>query len=88
MSWIHEADVQLPNVIKSMSINPKAMEAVQGLNRAITFGASSLTRIQEEAIATTGSVANRCSQTHTRPRGSARPALSKWRGIPPWPTFL
>ena len=60
MSWIHEADVQLPNVIKSMSINPKPMEAVQGLNRAITFGASSLTRIQEEAIATTVSVANRC----------------------------
>ena len=60
MSWIHEADVQLPNVIKSMSINLKAMEAVQGLNRAITFGASSLTRIQEEAIATTVSVANRC----------------------------
>ena len=60
MSWIHEADVQLPNVIKSMSINHKAMEAVQGLNRAITFGASSLTRVQEEAIATTVSVANRC----------------------------
>ena len=60
MSWIHEADVQLPNVIKSMSINPKAMEAVQGLNRAITYGASSLTRVQEEAIATTVSVANRC----------------------------
>ena len=60
MSWLHEADVQLPNVIKSMSINPKAMEAVQGLNQAITFGASSLTRVQEEAIATTVSVANRC----------------------------
>ena len=44
MSWIHEADVQLPNVIKSMSINPKAMEAVQGLNRAITFGASEYRR--------------------------------------------
>ena len=60
MSWIHEADVQLPNVIKSMSINPKAMEAVQGLNRAIAFGASSLTRVQEEAISTVVAAVNSC----------------------------
>ncbi|MEE8443315.1 MAG: hypothetical protein V3S37_06145 [Dehalococcoidia bacterium] len=60
MSWIREEDIQLGNVIKVMSINPKAMEAVQELNRAITFGGSVLTRVQEESIATVVSVANRC----------------------------
>jgi len=30
------------------------------MNRYITFGASALTRVQEEAIATTVSVANSC----------------------------
>ena len=42
MSWIREEDVQLANVIKVMSINSKAMEAVRGLNQAITFGSSAL----------------------------------------------
>ncbi len=32
MSWIKEADVNLSNVIKIMSINSKAMEAVSNLN--------------------------------------------------------
>jgi len=43
-----------------MSINKKAMEAVQNLNANITFGASVLTRVQEEAIAAVVSAANRC----------------------------
>ena len=60
MSWIKEADVNLSNVIKVMSINPKAMEAVSNLNQAVTFGSSPLTRVQEEAIATTVSVTNKC----------------------------
>ncbi len=60
MSWIREEDVPFPNVIKSMSINRKAMEAVQGMTEAITFGASALTRVQEEAIATAVSAANKC----------------------------
>ena len=60
MSWIREEDLDLSNVIKVMSINPKAMEAVQNLNKAVTFGASTLTRVQEEAIATTVSVINSC----------------------------
>ena len=75
MSWIREVDVRtdfvpasgasssgvnLPNVIKVMSINPKAIDAVHQMNRGITFGASALTRVQEEAIATTVSVANSC----------------------------
>ena len=60
MSWIKEADVNLSNVIKVMSINPKAMEAMSNLNQAVTFGSSSLTRVQEEAIATAVSVTNKC----------------------------
>ena len=60
MSWIREEDLDLSNVIKVMSISPRAMKAVQDLNGAITFGASTLTRVQEEAIATTVSVVNQC----------------------------
>ena len=60
MSWIREKDLNLPDVIKVMSINPRAMEAVENMNEAITFGASTLTRVQEEAIATVVSVANKC----------------------------
>ena len=62
MSWIREAEERLhwANVINVMSINPSAMKAVNDLNNAITFGASSLTRTQEEAIATAVSVQNEC----------------------------
>ena len=60
MSWIREEDVSVSNVIKVMSINAKAMEAVSYLNQEITFGASALTRVQEEAIATAVSNLNRC----------------------------
>ena len=60
MSWIREENVGLPNIIKVMSINTKAMEAVGALNRDVTFGSSALTRVQEEAIATTVSAANHC----------------------------
>ena len=62
MSWIREADERLhsANVINVMSINPNAMQAVNDLNNAITFGSSALTRTQEEAIATAVSVQNQC----------------------------
>ncbi len=60
MSWIEEAQVDLPSVISVMSINKQAMEAVQNLNASITFGASVLTRVQEEAIAAVVSATNRC----------------------------
>ena len=60
MSWIQEADVEPSSVIKVMSINPKAMDAVSNLNQAVTFGSSALTRVQEEAIATAVSVTNKC----------------------------
>ena len=60
MSWIREEDVPLSNVIKVMSINAKAMEAVSSLNQLVSFGSSALTRVQEEAIATTVSALNQC----------------------------
>ena len=60
MSWIREEDVRMSNIIKVMSINPEAMATVLQSNRAIPFGSSHLTRVQEEAIATTVSVVNRC----------------------------
>ena len=62
MSWIREAEERLhwANVINVMSINPAAMKAVNNMNNAITFGASALTRVQEEAIATAVSAQNEC----------------------------
>ena len=63
MSWIRETEAKSgdpPPVIKVMSINPKAMESVVNLGQALSFGASALTRVQEEAIATVVSVVNKC----------------------------
>ena len=60
MSWIWEEDLNVANIIKVMSINPKAMRAVQRLNSTLMFGGSTLTRVQEESIATTVSAINKC----------------------------
>ncbi len=60
MSWIREEKTDLSPVISVMSILPQAMEAVQRLNAAVTFGGSALTRVQEEAIATVVSATNHC----------------------------
>ena len=63
MSWIRETERESGepgSAIKVMSINPKAMEAVTNLNQALSFGSSALTRVQEEAVATTASVINKC----------------------------
>lgn len=60
MAWIREADSSIPGIVGAISINPKAMEAVRNLFQSISFGASALTRIQEEAIATVVSVVNKC----------------------------
>ena len=61
MPWISQDEsFDLSNVIKIMSLRPKAMQAVVDLNEAVTFGGSALTRVQEEAIATTVGVVNRC----------------------------
>ena len=63
MSWIRETERQSGDpapVIKVMSINSAAMEAVSNLGQALTFGSSALTCVQEEAIATEVSVINKC----------------------------
>jgi alkylhydroperoxidase family enzyme len=60
MTWIEEAPSNKGAIIKSMSINNAAMEAVANLNANTTFGSSALTRVQEEAIATTVAAANHC----------------------------
>ena len=60
MSWIRERELGIAAIIQVMSINQQAMDAVGRLNSVVTFGGSTLTRVQEEAIATTVSVINRC----------------------------
>ncbi|MEE2656021.1 MAG: hypothetical protein VYB71_00335 [Chloroflexota bacterium] len=60
MSWIRETDHQKPPIIRVMSINQAALDAVSSSNVNITFGASSLTRVQEEAIAAVVSAAQNC----------------------------
>jgi len=68
VSWIREDPVPADarwaqaNIIRRMSIDPPMpmMKAVAGLNRVITFGGSTLSRAQEELIATTVSTINRC----------------------------
>ena len=61
MSWIREDIIKdLRNFARAMSINPTALQAINRLGDAVSFGASTLSRIQEEAIATTVSVINKC----------------------------
>ena len=61
MSWIREEiNEDAQNFIRAMSINPTAIQAVNQLGDAVSFGASALTRVQEEAIATTVSAINKC----------------------------
>ena len=63
MSWIRETEKKSGDpapVLKVLSINSGAMEAVSNLGQALTFGSSVLTRVQEEAIATAVSVVNKC----------------------------
>lgn len=43
-----------------MSSNMGAVDALRELHKYITFGGSVLTRIQEESIATTVAVINKC----------------------------
>jgi alkylhydroperoxidase family enzyme len=47
-------------IMSVMSLNPRALKGVRDMNSAITFGASALSRVQEEAIATTVAQANHC----------------------------
>lgn len=63
MAWIEEselADPDLPEIFRVMSLNPSALDLVKDLNEGLSFGGSGLARVQEEAIATVVSAANRC----------------------------
>jgi len=63
MAWIGEAaleDQNLPEIFRVMSLNPGALALVKDLNQGLSFGGSGLARVQEEAIATVVSAANRC----------------------------
>ena len=60
MSWIREVDPEKPPIIRVMSINKAAMDAVSANNTTIPFGSSSLTRVQEEAVAAAVSTAQLC----------------------------
>ena len=61
MSWIEAADqTDLPEIFRVLSINSQALDVVRQLNEGLAFGNSTLSRVQEEAIATVVSVANHC----------------------------
>ena len=61
MSWIEEADQpDLPEIFRVLSLNSQALDVVRALNEGLVFGNSTLSRVQEEAIATAVSVANHC----------------------------
>ncbi len=50
----------VPNIMKSFSLKPELLDAVSRTFLTATFGGSSLTRVQEEMIATVVSSINRC----------------------------
>ena len=61
MSWIKEADQpDLPDIFRVLSLNSQGLDVVRQLNEGLAFGNSTLSRVQEEAIATVVSVANHC----------------------------
>ncbi len=60
MSWAEDAELpDLPAIFQVMAPNLEALEAVKQLNETLSFGNSSLSRAQEEAIATVVAVVNR-----------------------------
>jgi alkylhydroperoxidase family enzyme len=61
MPWIRtNPEVTKSTVMAPLSINPGALQAVEMLNKNISFGSSALTRVQEEAIAVVVSMTNQC----------------------------
>ena len=51
---------RLPTIFKVMSLHPRALLGVEGVNQAVTFGGSTLGRRREELIATHVSRLNGC----------------------------
>ena len=62
MTWVRKVPVadHYTDMVKPLSLLPRAMDAVYEMTMAISFGSSALNRVQEEAIATAVSVSNRC----------------------------
>ncbi len=61
MAWIEESELpDVPAIFQAMSLKPEALDVVKRLNEVLSSGNSGLSRVQEEAIATVVSVANRC----------------------------
>ncbi len=62
MSWVKEDPkyADIANVIKCMSINEEALNAVWYMGNKFSFGSSALTWAQEEVIATVVSSINHC----------------------------
>jgi hypothetical protein len=50
----------VPNIMQSLSLKPDVLSAISRLFMSGTFGASNLSRVQEEMIATVVSALNRC----------------------------
>ncbi len=50
----------VPNIMQSFSLKPEMLSAAARLFMTGTFGASNLSRVQEEMLATVVSALNRC----------------------------
>ena len=50
----------VPNIMQSLSLKPEVLAAVARAFTTGTFGASNLSRVQEESIATVVSALNQC----------------------------
>jgi len=50
----------VPNIMQSLSLKPNVLSAVASVFTTGTFGSSSLSRVQEEMIATVVSSLNQC----------------------------
>ena len=57
---MEEAGGRLPRVLSVLSLNPRALQSLRALNRAVTFGGSTLGRRREEMLATAISTWNDC----------------------------
>ena len=60
MPWIREEEAGVGGINQDHVHQPRGHEAVRNANQTITFGSSSLTRVQEECIAAAVSAANHC----------------------------
>ena len=57
---IRKSFPMVPNIMQSLSFKPAVLSAVARVFTTGTFGASSLSRVQEETIATVVSSLNQC----------------------------